>query len=148
MSLYNNELIGILCFQEFMYIKKEIELSKIMLLLPIIFHQKSLAYLANKKTRVISIKNLILSKPEILVSLNRRYYNFLRHSINCLSLCLDNKLLKLKDGNVYFLKRMFNEYDLPNLGKRALKIQKSMTNLVELLSDDSYQLFELCGVEL
>lgn len=148
MSLYNNELIGILCFQEFMYIKKEIELSKIMLLLPIIFHQKSLAYLSNKKTRVISIKNLILTKPEILVSLNRRYYNFLPHSINCLSLCLDNKLLKLKDGNVYFLKRMFNEYDLPNLGKRALKIQTSMANLVELLSDDSYQLFELCGVEL
>lgn len=75
MSLYNNELLGILVFQEFMYIKKETELSSLMLLLPIVFHQKSLSYLSNQKTKVISIQNLILTKPEILVSLNKRYYN-------------------------------------------------------------------------
>lgn len=148
MSLYNNELLGILVFQEFMYIKKETELSSLMLLLPIIFHQKSLSYLSNQKTKVISIQNLILTKPEILVSLNKRYYNFLSNSINCLSLCLDNGLFELKDGNVFFLKRMFNENDLLNLGKRALRIQASMMNLVSLLSSDSSQLYELCGVEL
>lgn len=148
MSLYNNELLGILVFQEFMYIKKETELSSLMLLLPIVFHQKSLSYLSNQKTKVISIQNLILTKPEILVSLNKRYYNFLSNSINCLSLCLDNGLFELKDGNVFFLKRMFNENDLLNLGKRALRIQASMMNLVSLLSSDSNQLYELCGVEL
>ncbi|WP_392553094.1 DUF6521 family protein [Orbus wheelerorum] len=148
MSLYNNELLGILVFQEFMYIKKETELYSLMLLLPIVFHQKSLSYLSNKKTKVISIQNLILTKPEILVSLNKRYYNFLPNSINCLSLCLDNGFFELKDGKVFFLKRMFNENDLPNLGNRALKIQASIMNLVSLLSSDSSQLYELCGVEL
>lgn len=148
MSLYNNELLGIFAFQEFMYIKKDIELSNLMLLLPIIFHKKSLSYLSNKNINIISIQNLILTKPEILVSLNKRYYNFLSNSINCLSLCLENNLLELRNGNIYFLKRMFNENDLPNLGNRALKIQASMMNLVSLLSSDSSQLYELCGVEL
>jgi hypothetical protein len=148
MSLYNNELLGILAFQEFMYIKKEIELSNLMLLLPIIFHKRSLYYLSKKSTKIISIQNLILTKPEILISLNKRYYNFLLISINCLSLCLDNNLLELKNGNVYFLKRMFNQKDIPCLGNRASKIQASMINLVNLLSNDSSQIYELCGVDL
>ncbi|MDM7506630.1 DUF6521 family protein [Klebsiella pneumoniae] len=67
-----------------------------MLILPIIFHKKSLDYLAHKKTNTLSFQDLLLTKPEIIVSINKRFYNFLPSSVNCVSLCLENGIAELE----------------------------------------------------
>ncbi|MDM7340781.1 three component ABC system middle component, partial [Klebsiella pneumoniae] len=96
MKIYNNELLGIFSLQEVLSIASNIEISNAMLILPIIFHKKSLDYLAHKKTNTLSFQDLLLTKPEIIVSINKRFYNFLPSSVNCVSLCLENGIAELE----------------------------------------------------
>ncbi|MGU9880179.1 three component ABC system middle component [Escherichia coli] len=81
MKIYNNELLGIFSLQEVLSIASNIEISNAMLILPIIFHKKSLDYLAHKRTNTLSFQDLLLTKPEIIVSINKRFYNFLPSSV-------------------------------------------------------------------
>lgn len=148
MNVYNNELLGILSFQEVLFKIKRTTLSNIMIVLPIIFHRKSLNYLANKRTNIISFQDLLLTKPELLVSLNKRYYNFLPSSINCTSLCIENDIAELMDGELIFKKKIIAADAISELGKRAIKIQSAAINIATLISDEPHNVYDLCGVRL
>lgn len=104
MKIYNNELLGIFSVQEVLSIALKIELTNAMLILPIMFHKKSLDYLAHKRTNTLSFQELLLSKPELIVSINKRFYNFLPPSINCISLCIENEIAELDQGTLTFKK--------------------------------------------
>lgn len=148
MSLYNNELLGVFSLQEVLSIAKEIPLSNIMLALPIVFHKKSLDYLANKKTNVISFQDIMLAKPELILSMNNRYYNFLPSSINCVSLCIENGVADLIGNNLVFKNKLIPDDAIPLIGKRAIKIQAASVKITHLLLDKSHNLYDTCGVRL
>lgn len=148
MNIYNNELLGILSLQEVISITGASKLSNAMLILPIIFHKKSLNYLAHKRTKTISFQDLLLTKPDILVSLNKRYFNFLPTTINCISLSIENGILELKDGELLFLSRLIDENAFSQLGNRAIKIQSASKNLAAMLMDSSSNIYDLCGIKL
>lgn len=150
MSLYNNELLGIISLQEVLFISKKVQLSNAMLVLPIVFHKKSLSYLAHKSTKIISAQDVLLTKPELLISLNKRYYNFLPTTINCLSLCIENNIIMLNDGELLFQERLINEdaFSQAKLGKRSVKIQSAARNVAAIISDTPDNIYELCGIKL
>ncbi|WP_196062123.1 MULTISPECIES: three component ABC system middle component [unclassified Serratia (in: enterobacteria)] len=148
MNIYNNELLGMLSLQEVISITGGSKLSNAMLILPIIFHKKSLNYLAHKRTKTISFQDLLLTKPDILVSLNKRYFNFLPTTINCISLSIENGILELKDGELLFLSRLIDENAFSQLGNRAIKIQSASKNLATMLMDSSSNIYDLCGIKL
>ncbi|MGJ0625428.1 three component ABC system middle component [Xenorhabdus bovienii] len=148
MNLYNNELLGILSLQEVLSIIKKTTLCNMMIVLPIIFHKKSLNYLAHKRTNAISFQDLLLTKPELLISLNKRYYNFLPSSINCISLCIENEVIELINGELLFKEKLIIDNAISELGKRAIKIQSASINIATLISDESFNIYDLCGVRL
>lgn len=148
MSLYNNELLGVFSLQEVLSIAKTIPLSNIMLALPIVFHKKSLDYLANKKTNVISFQDIMLTKPELILSMNKRYYNFLPSSINCVSLCIENGVADLIENNLVFKNKLIPDDAISLIGKRAIKIQAASVKITHLLLDESHNLYDTCGVRL
>lgn len=148
MNVYNNELLGTLALQEVLSITGSSSLSNIMLILPIIFHKKSLNYLAHKRTKIISFQDLLLTKPELLTSLNKRYYNFLPTTINCISLCLENNITILKEGNLLFIERLIPNDAFPQLGNRAIKIASASENIAKMVTDSPNNIYDLCGIKL
>ncbi|MFJ5333057.1 three component ABC system middle component [Pectobacterium versatile] len=148
MNIYNNELLGIFSLQEVLSRLNETNLTNLMLVLPVIFHKKSLNYLSHKRTNVISFQDLLLTKPELLVSLNKRYYNFLPSSLNCISLCIENEIFELINDKVVFKKKIITDAVISTLGKRAIKIQSASLNIATLISDNAHNIYDLCGVKL
>lgn len=148
MKIYNNELIGIFSVQEVLSIASKIELTNAMLILPIMFHKKSLDYLAHKRTSTLSFQDLLLTKPELIVSINKRFYNFLPSSINCVSLCIENKIAELDHGKLAFKNKLILDDAIPFIGKRALKIQAASLNIARLLLEEPHNLYDICGVRL
>lgn len=148
MKIYNNELLGIFSVQEVLSIALKIELTNAMLILPIMFHKKSLDYLAHKRTNTLSFQELLLSKPELIVSINKRFYNFLPPSINCISLCIENEIAELDQGTLTFKKKLILDDAIPFIGKRASKIQAASLNIARLISEESRSIYDICGVRL
>ncbi|WP_306455854.1 three component ABC system middle component [Serratia fonticola] len=148
MNIYNNELIGVLSLQEVLFITKKCTIVNLAIVLPIIFHKKSLNYLAHKKTKIISIQDLLLTKPELLSSLNKRYYNFLPITINCLSLCIENNIASLENGEFSFSKRLIDDMLLTQLGNRVIKIKAASENIASIISDSPSNVYDLCGISL
>ncbi|EBY7429837.1 TPA: three component ABC system middle component [Klebsiella aerogenes] len=148
MKIYNNELLGIFSMQEVLSIASKIELSNAMLILPIIFHKKSLDYLAHKRTNSLSFQDLLLTKPELIVSINNRFYNFLSSSINCVSLCIENEIAELDQGKLAFRNKLILDNAIPSIGKRALKIQAASLNIARLLLEKPHNIYDICGVRL
>lgn len=148
MKIYNNELLGIFSLQEVLSIASNIEISNAMLILPIIFHKKSLDYLAHKRTNTLSFQDLLLTKPEIIISINKRFYNFLPSSVNCVSLCLENGIAELEHGKLAFKNKLISDNAIPFIGKRAVKIQAASINVARLLLEEPHNIYDICGVRL
>lgn len=148
MKIYNNELLGIFSLQEVLSISSNIELSNAMLVLPIIFHKKSLDYLAHKRTNTLSFQNMLLTKPELIVSINKRFYNFLPSSINCVSLCIENGIAELDNGKLKFRNKLILDNAIPFIGNRAIKIQTASINIARLLLEEPHSIYDICGVRL
>ncbi|CNG68743.1 DUF6521 family protein [Yersinia ruckeri] len=148
MKIYNNELLGVFSIQEVLSITQEMALSKVMIVLPMIFHKKSLDYFAHKRTNITSLQDILLTKPELLVAANKRYYNFLPSSINCVSLCIENGIAELIEGNLIFRKKLISDDAVTVIGKRAVKIQAASLNIAHLMLDEPHNIYDICGVRL
>ncbi|TDB52286.1 hypothetical protein C5468_10855 [Photorhabdus luminescens subsp. mexicana] len=140
--------MGIFSIQEVLSTAQKIALSNIMIVLPIIFHKKSLDYFAHKRTNIISLQDLLLTKPELLVSINKRFYNFLPSSINCVSLCVENGIAELVENNLVFKKKLITDDAISLIGKRAVKIQAASINIAHLMLDEPHNIYDICGVRL
>ncbi|MCV9879492.1 three component ABC system middle component [Brenneria izbisi] len=148
MKTYNNELLGIFSMQEVLSRTQKMALCNIMLVLPIVFHKKSLDYLSHKRTNIISFQDLLLTKPELLVSINKRFYNFLPSSINCVSLCIENGVAELFEDNLVFKKKLITDDAISLIGKRSVKIQAASINIADLILDEPHNIYDICGVRL
>ncbi|MEI7367846.1 three component ABC system middle component [Pectobacterium sp. 1950-15] len=148
MKIYNNELLGIFSMQEVLSRTQEMALCNIMLVLPIVFHKKSLDYLSHKRTNIISFQDLLLTKPELLVSINKRFYNFLPSSINCVSLCIENGVAEFVEDNLVFKKKLITDDAISLIGKRSVKIQAASINIANLILDEPHNIYDICGVRL
>ncbi|QLL92816.1 hypothetical protein HER17_07655 [Pectobacterium carotovorum] len=148
MKIYNNELLGIFSMQEVLSRTQKIALCNIMLVLPIVFHKKSLDYLSHKRTNIISFQDLLLTKPELLVSINNRFYNFLPSSINCISLCIENGVAELVEDDLVFKKKLITDDAIPLIGKRSVKIQAASMKIADLILDEPHNIYDICGVRL
>ncbi|EEN5364974.1 hypothetical protein GIZ71_22970, partial [Salmonella enterica] len=92
--------------------------------------------------------DLLLTKPEIIVSINKRFYNFLPSSVNCVSLCLENGIAELQHGKLAFKKKLILDNAIPFIGKRAVKIQAASINVARLLLEEPHNIYDICGVRL
>lgn len=152
MIIYNNEIIGLFIIQELLGKIKKIELVKIPLAFSILLHKRSLHYLSNSKTDIISSQDFFFKKPELIVSIHKRFYNNLPIVVNSINLSIENNIIQLDDnGNAIFIKNLWDDNGInieKTFGKRIYLIKKSIPKIKNILNDNTEIIFHLYGVKL
>ncbi|MED1919082.1 DUF6521 family protein [Bacillus thuringiensis] len=151
-SLYNNEFIGSLSVFNVLKFMKEPTAAKILLVLPLVFHNDLVSFLNNGKTKVRSIEELIIKKPEFVSNFNSRFYSLIRVSINSILILQKMKLINIGEDGIINLvdeqKELLPSYDKKSIGNRALNIIKSSQVIADILDEKVEKIYLQLKVKL
>jgi len=138
LSYYNNISIGIVSLGIVLNQSKELSISKIFLIFPLLSHQKLAQHLGRKTTKIKSSEKLIVEKTSFFSNFNKRYTDSLVVTINALQYLNDMGYVKIYDGKV-ILEKPF-EYN-KKMGNRANKIFNASGNIALILRENSNKLY-------
>lgn len=140
---YNNEAIATMALGYFLHLKQEIELSKILFVLPFILHEPCLKKL--KGTSIIrSLEEFIIKSPETLMGFNSRYFNYLPLAINGITILKEAEIIYAIEDVLYFNNN--TEFDPINnftIGSRAKQLLRGIEALIPIINSDSAASFYL-----
>ena len=145
LSYYNNFSMGVVALGAALNQSKELSLSKLFLVFPLLSHYKLLQYLGRKTTEIRSIEKLIIEKTSFFSNFNKRYNDSLVLTMNALQYLSDAGYVSILNGNIILTKPF--EYD-KNMGSRAKKIFNASKNIALLLKERSDKLYLNLRVQL
>lgn len=145
MQRYNNIGMSTLAIASVMNYSKELPVSKVILILPIVTHRELLSYLCRKTTNIRSIEKLIIDKTVCFANFNRRYYDNMCLSINSIQLLNDIETISISNSMIKL--RTPIEYDR-SMGERLNKIYNSAENIAHILKDNIENLYLSLRIEL
>lgn len=124
---------------------QKLELTKALLIMPIIAHKELLSYLANGRTQIISLDKLIIDKLHCFSNFNQRYYDNLSTSINSIQFLYEMDMISIDDSRMISMERV--EY--PNsVGDRLKRVSKASDNISKILSEDASSLYLNLRIEI
>lgn len=132
-NLKNNELITGISILAVLYHVRSLEITKCMLIEPLLSYTKVLRLLCRSNSSIKSIEDLIIKESIFFTNFNERYKENLMLSINAILLFEKMKLLTIKDNKIFFAGDRFNFHE-PTLGEKAKSRILSSRNLAMLLS--------------
>lgn len=144
--LLNNEALGLLVLQSFINRVGSVDLSRIFLVLPIVFDRKICMYLKNKNTKILSSKELVVAKSELFYGFNEKFYDSLVVTTNSLIMGLELGVLKMEKGVVSCNSCMV--VDKGELGLSLNNMMLAIPNVAKLMREPSDELFFNMRVEL
>jgi len=145
LNYYNNISMGIVALGAVLNQSKDLSISKLFLIFPLLSHQILLQHLGRKTTKVKSIEKLVIEKTSCFSNFNKRYSDSLVVTINALQYLNDTGYVTVEDGTVT-LKKLF-EYD-KKMGNRARKMFNAAENIASILEEKSSKLYLNLRVEL
>jgi len=127
-SFYNNEVLTGIAILSVLYQVKELEISKALLVQPILSYSGVLNFVKKKNTKIRSIEELIVKKSLQFTNFNKRYFESMGLSMNSILLMKQFGFLDIQDDKLICGKIKF---DLGNetLGDRAIDIIKGASNI-------------------
>lgn len=129
----DNELITGISILAVLRFTKKLELSKCMLIEPLLSYSKVLKLLKRSNSSVKSIEDLIIKESIIFSNFSSRYQEKLILSINSLLLFEEMELLKIGDNNVTYNGYNFN-FSEQSLGEKAKDRISASRKLAEILT--------------
>lgn len=147
-DLYNNEMIAAFSIASVLLHLKKATISQLILIMPIITDKKTLDFLSKKSTKVRSIEELVIKRPECLINFNNRYLSNMIVSLNSLVLLQDMKIIILDNKNVYHNDFSRLDFNSEMLGSRLKKIISCSEKLANLLDDRIENLYLQLRVNL
>lgn len=131
-SFYNNELLTGIAILSVLYNVKELEISKALLIQPILSYRGVLSFVKKSNARIRSIEELITKKNLQFTNFNKRYFESLELSINSILLMKHFGFLDIQEDKLVCGKIVF---DLSNvqLGSRATDIIKGANNISNII---------------
>lgn len=144
-NIYNN--IGIEAVAVCFVLQKinTLDLTKAILISPIVSHRDLLNYLSHGNVKIQSIEKLIIEKTSFFSNFNKRFYDGLCGSINALQFLHEIELAEIADKKI----SIKSEIKFSNeMGKRAEKIHKASENIAKILSEGAEKLYLNLRVEL
>jgi len=139
---YNNEAIATVALGYFMSVKSEVELAKILFVLPFILHEPCLRKLKNSSNKR-SLEEFIIKNPETMMGFNTRYFNYLPLSINSITILSETKIIEVVNDVLSFNgSSTFNPLNNP-IGKRAKELFKGIDQLQDIMSSETSASFYL-----
>ena len=129
----DNELITGISILAVLRFTKKLELSKCMLIEPLLSYSKVLKLLKRSNSSVKSIEDLIIKESIIFSNFSSRYQEKLILSINSLLLFEEMGLLKIDNNNVTYNGYSFN-FSEQSLGEKAKDRISASRKLAEILT--------------
>jgi len=128
---YNNIAISALALQATVQEAKELPISKLYLILPIILNKGLLKTFSATKCKIYGIEYVIVSQAKHFLNFNDRYYAFAPLSTNALQMLLESGYIALDDlGNCKSAKALpYNS----KMGTRAKQIYAAAGNVADFL---------------
>ncbi|MFW1849180.1 three component ABC system middle component [Acinetobacter guillouiae] len=117
--------------------KKSIELSKALLIYPLIMHDETLIFLAKKSTKPRRLNSLISTHPLYFINYNERFINSLPISLNSIQFLLSTK-------KILFQKNLICNSELKitkQYGKRLSLVEKASDKIIYLLDQPLEELY-------
>jgi hypothetical protein len=145
--LSNNELIGAVALQSALQNMPDHRLSfaKAMLVLPLLFDRVIRATLKNRRSIVLSSKDLLLSKPSAFSTLRNRFEDLTITSLNTILLTHEIGMTELNEGNVILKKEIFlkSNSDIGNTARDILDAGPKLGIILKETAVDLYQNFRI-----
>lgn len=129
----DNELITGISILAVLRFTKKLELSKCMLIEPLLSYSKVLKLLKRSNSSVKSIEDLIIKESIIFSNFSSRYQEKLILSINSLLLFEEMGLLKIDNNNVTYNGYSF-DFSEQSLGEKAKDRISASRKLAEILA--------------
>lgn len=147
-SFYNNEILTGIAILSVLHEVEELEVSKALLVQPILSYRGVLNFVKKKNVKIRSIEELISKKSLQFCNFNKRYFDNLELSMNAILLMKQLGFLDIRDdklvrGNVKF------DLDDKTLGDRANEIIKGASNISNAINKgDASNLYLSLRIEL
>lgn len=108
---------------------EKLEISKALLIYPLIMHTDTLNFLSKKSTKPRKINSLLLSNPSFFINFNDRFKDSITLTLNSI------QYLLLTEQITFNKKLAINRSIIirKDLGKKAILIEKSSDKIVHLL---------------
>ncbi len=142
---YNNIGICSAAISAILEQRSHIDISKILLILPIIMDKELLNYLGKKRIKIISLERLIIDKLNCFTNFNDRFIGSLTNSLNAIQFLHEMELIKITGSKVFSLNKL-DANKIP--GQRTEKIQKASSNIALLLDGNPANLYLNLRVKL
>jgi hypothetical protein len=147
--LSHNELIGTVALQSALEnsSNQRLSLAKAMLVLPLLFDKAVRSVLKNKKSIVLSSKDLLMSKPSAFITVRARYEDLTITSLNTILLVQELGMIEM-DDNCLVLKRQIFFQGQPDIGKSATDILEAGPKLGLIFREATSDLYQTFRIEL
>lgn len=147
-NLYNNELICAISIYSVLTHLKTMSITKAMLIFPLVSHKETLDFLKSKNTKVRSLEELIIKKPDYFSNYNDRFYSFLILTINSLTLLSEMGLVSVVNDQITLNPDKKIDNNKIVVGVRAFNIFEAAPKLSVILEDEDKNLYLQLRVEL
>jgi hypothetical protein len=144
-SLFNNFGMEALSIAFVLNHQSELQISKALLIAPIVAHGALLTHLARATTNILSFEKYLIEHLPNFSNFNDRYYDSLVTSMNAIQLLNELEMIQVI-GPLLAQVQSVN-YDKA-MGKRAEKVFKAAPNISRFLSDSSDKLHLNLRIEL
>lgn len=147
--LSNNELIGAVALQSALQNMPDhsLTLAKAMLVLPLLFDKVIRATLKNKRSVVLSSKDLLLSKPSAFSTLRNRFEDLTITSLNTIIFAHEIGIIELKEQDIFLKNKIFFNSN-SEIGTTARDILDAGPKLGIILSEKAVDLYQTFRIEL
>jgi hypothetical protein len=134
--LFNNEAIASIAILSVLKECKAMSYSKALLILPLMFHEQSIAALSRSNTELRSSEEFIMKRLQTFGNFNSRYLSLMPIGINSLMLLREMGCIDITKTNIYF--KQGNKFNLNTngLGKRSARVIKAAPKLSTLLANE------------
>jgi len=131
-TLKNNELITGISILAVLRFAKHMQLSKCMLVEPLLSYSKVLSALGRSNSSIKSIEDLIIKECITFSNFNERYKEKMALSINSILLFEQLNLLKMHDEEIYFAGERFdfNNASLGNTAKSRIAASERLNSIL------------------
>ena len=124
---------------------EKMELTKALLIMPILANKELTSYLANGRTKIKSLDKLIIDKLHCFSNFNKRYYDNLSTSINAIQFLSETNVISVENSIISTKEKI--DY-ASSMGTRLKLTYKASQNIAELLSQETSNLYLNLRIEL
>ncbi|WP_250534929.1 three component ABC system middle component [Caballeronia sp. AZ10_KS36] len=149
-ALTTNELLGSVALQTALQHAPEsrLPLSKAFLILPLLFDGNIRKILKDRRSVVVSCKDLILSRPEAFTTVSARFSDLFLTSLNTIVLACEMGMTQLVGGDVMLMEVFFDDNRPARMGKTASDIMRAGPHLATLLREPVIDLYQTLRIAL